>query len=89
VLRGFVEADVIEQPFDLHNAPEVMRFIYGGKAKSPQEIEREYRETLAGGGYRAATEQATGEFLGRFSLRSPEGCDPGDAELGYRLKRST
>ena len=87
MLRRFTEADV-EHLFSLHNDPDVMRFLNGGKPTSRREIEREYRERFAGDGYWAATEKATGDFIGWFCFHPTEGRGPGEFELGYRLKRS-
>ncbi len=36
----------------------------------------------------AAIEKSTGQFLGWFYFRPPEGSSPGEAELGYRLRKS-
>ena len=87
LLRRFVEAD-IDHLFALHNDPEVMRFINGCNPTPREKVEREYRERFAGDGYWAATEKSTGEFLGWFGFHPPEGGDPEEFELGYRLKRS-
>jgi RimJ/RimL family protein N-acetyltransferase len=87
VLRRFMEDDVFSL-YALHNDPVVMRFLNGGKRISYEEIEREYRERFARDGYWAAVEKDTGEFLGWFALHPTEGGDPGEVELGYRLKRS-
>jgi RimJ/RimL family protein N-acetyltransferase len=86
VLRRFTEADV-DHLFALHNDPDVMRFLNGGKPTPREEIEREYRGRFAGDSYWAVVEKATGEFLGWFGLHPTEG-GPDAAELGYRLKRS-
>lgn len=87
VLRRFTEADV-ELLFFLHNDPDVMRFLNGGRPISRREIEREYRERFAGDGYWAATEKATGDFLGWFAFHPKEDRGPAGFELGYRLGRS-
>ena len=47
-----------------------------------------YYERFAGYGFWAAVEKATGQFLGWFHLRPPEGTNPDEPELGYRLLRS-
>ncbi len=39
-------------------------------------------------GFWAAIKKSTGEFLGWFHFRPREGAPPGQAELGYRLRRS-
>ncbi len=86
VLRRFTEADV-DHLVVLHNDPDVMRFLTGGEPVSREEVEREYRERFAGHGYWVAIERATGEFLGWFALHSTEDHDPGEFELGYRLRK--
>ena len=85
-LRRFTEDDV-DHLFALHNDPDVMRFLNGGRPTQREEIEREYRERFAGDGYWAAVEKATGEFVGWFAFNQKE-SGPEEAELGYRLKRS-
>ena len=87
VLRRFAETDV-DHLFALHNDPEVMRHLTGGDPVSRREVEQEYRERFAGQGYWAAVERATGEFLGWFALHPAADRDPGDCELGYRLRRA-
>jgi RimJ/RimL family protein N-acetyltransferase len=94
VLRRLTEADV-DNLFDLDGDPEVMRFITGGKPTPRDEIRDEflprflhYYERFAGFGFWAAIEKSTGEFLGWFHFRPPEGSGPNEVELGYRLKRS-
>jgi RimJ/RimL family protein N-acetyltransferase len=85
-LRRFTEDDV-DNLFALHNDPDVMRFLNGGRPTQREEIEREYRERFAKDGYRAAVEKSTGEFLGWFAI-DQTGSGPEEAELGYRIKRS-
>jgi len=87
VLRRFVPADV-ERLFSLHNDPEVMRFLNGGRAVSRREIEREFRDCFTKGGYWAAIERATGDFVGWFGFHPREDRGPHEFELGYRLRRS-
>ena len=95
LLRRFTEADA-DNLFDLDSDSEVMRFLTGGKP-TPREVIRNetlprflhYYERYAGFGFWAAIEKSTGEFLGWFEFRPQEGDDPGEIELGYRLKRST
>ena len=86
VLRRFAEADV-DHLVALHNDPDVMRFLTGGKPLPRQELEREYRERFAGPGYWVAVERATGEFLGWFAFHPAAGGEPGEVELGYRLRK--
>jgi len=85
-LRRFTEDDM-DHLFALHNDPDVMRFLNGGRPTQREEIEREYRERFAGDGYWAAVEKATGEFLGWFAFNQTE-RGPEEAKLGYRIKRS-
>jgi len=94
ILRRFTEADV-DLLVDLDSDPEVMRFLSGGTPTPRAVIENEilprflrYYQRLAGYGYWAAIEKATGAFLGWFSLAPAEGNGPDDVALGYRLRRS-
>lgn len=95
VLRRFTEAD-LDTLCDLNGDPEVMRFLTGGKPPSREEIKyralpriiRDY-ERFGGFGVWAAIEKPTREFAGWFEFRPPEDGDPGEVELGYRLRRST
>jgi hypothetical protein len=43
-----------------------------------------YHERFPGYGFWAAVEKATGQFLGWFHLRPPEGANPDEPELGAR-----
>jgi RimJ/RimL family protein N-acetyltransferase len=87
VLRRFTPAD-IESLFLLHNDPEVMRFLDGGKGVSRREIEREYREYFTKDGYWAVMERATDDFVGWFGFHPGGDRAPHQFELGYRLRRS-
>lgn len=94
VLRWFTMADA-DDLFDLDGDPEVMHFITGGRTTPREEIENEvlpaflsYYEQGDRYGFWAAIEKSTGEFLGWFHFRPPEGGALDEAELGYRLKRS-
>ena len=94
LLRRFSEADV-DNLFDLDSDPEVMRFINGGTPTPRDVIEHDllprflsYYERCAGYGFWAAIDKATGEFLGWFHFRPPEGASPGEVELGYRLRQA-
>jgi RimJ/RimL family protein N-acetyltransferase len=87
LLRRFAWADV-DSLLALHNDPEVMRFLNGGKRTSREEVEREYREHFARDSYWAAVEKATGGFVGWFAFHPTEGGGPEGYELGYRLERS-
>ncbi len=94
VLRRFTEADV-DDLFDLDGDPEVMRYLTGGRP-TPRDVIRDdilprflrYYERFEGFGFWAAIERSTGEFLGWFHFRPPEGSGLDEVELGYRLKRS-
>ena len=94
VLRRFTEGDV-DNLFDLHSDPEVMRFLTGGKPTSREVIRDETLprflhcyERFEGFGFWVAIEKSTGQFLGWFEFRPPEGSGPEEVELGYRLRRS-
>jgi RimJ/RimL family protein N-acetyltransferase len=94
VLRRFTEADV-DNLFELDSDPDVMRFLTGGRP-TPRDVIRNdtlprflrYYERFEGFGFWAAIEKSTGEFLGWFEFRPPEGGAPEEVELGYRLRRS-
>ena len=94
VLRRFTAADV-DNLVSLDADPDVMHFISGGIPTARDEVENEilpeflgYYERFEGYGFWAAIEKATGEFLGWFHFRPREEAGPGEAELGYRLRRS-
>jgi len=94
ILHRFTEDDV-DNLFVLDNDPEVMRFLTGGRPTPREKIRDEvlprflhYYERFAGFGCWAAIEKSTGEFLGWFEFRPPEGSRPGEVEFGYRLRRS-
>jgi RimJ/RimL family protein N-acetyltransferase len=94
VLRRFTMADV-DNLAGLDADPDVMHYVTGGIPTARVEIEGEilpeflhYYEHLAGYGFWAAIEKATGEFLGWFHFRPREGGGPDEAELGYRLRKS-
>ncbi|MEV1242854.1 GNAT family N-acetyltransferase [Nonomuraea sp. NPDC050022] len=87
-LRRFTEADA-EDLVELHNDPDVMRYLNGGKP-TPREVI--VGETLpvfiSGGHFFAVVERETGEFLGWFLLRPPKDGADDELELGYRLRKS-
>jgi RimJ/RimL family protein N-acetyltransferase len=94
VLREFTMADV-DNLVSLDSDPEVMRFVTGGVPTSRDEIEQDilphylaYYQRLGGYGFWAAIEKPTGTFIGWFHFRPRERADPGEAELGYRLRKS-
>jgi RimJ/RimL family protein N-acetyltransferase len=94
LLRRFVESDV-DNLFNLDGAPEVMRFINGGKP-TPRDVIRNETlprflnayERFEGFGVWAAIERSTGEFLGWFEFYPRKDVGPEEVELGYRLRRS-
>lgn len=93
VLRRFTEDDV-DNLVELDGDPDVMRFINGGRPTPRREIETDilpaflaYYERFAGYGFWAAIEKSTGRFLGWFHFRPPKVAQPGEVELGYRLRR--
>lgn len=95
VLRRFTEDDTANL-VELDSDPEVMRFITGGRATPPEEIEREVLPAFLGHyarypgyGFWAAIEKSSGLFVGWFHLRPAEESPPGEVELGYRLRRSS
>lgn len=72
--------------------PAVMHYITGGRGTPSAEIETDilprflwYYDTYDGYGFWAVIEKASGDFLGWFHLRPPEGGPPDEPELGYRL----
>jgi RimJ/RimL family protein N-acetyltransferase len=94
VLRRFTEDDV-DNLVELDGDPDVMRFINGGRPTPRDEIENavlpaflDYYERFAGSGFWGAVEKSTGRFVGWFHFRPAEGAQPGEVELGYRLRRS-
>ena len=89
-LRRFTAADE-DRLLALHSDPDVMRYL--GRPSTRDDI-RDDRlphylglyERFPGFGYWAAIETATGEFLGWFLFRPPDGADTtATIELGYRL----
>jgi RimJ/RimL family protein N-acetyltransferase len=94
VLRWFTMADA-ENLVSLDADPDVMRFVPGGMPTSREEIRDEVLPAFLGYyqrdesfGFWAAIEKATGQFLGWFHFRPGAGAAPGEAELGYRLRKS-
>lgn len=90
LLRPFAESHV-DDVFELHNDPAVMRFINGGRPVGIDEVRDrtlpaflEYDRAGSGYGYWAAVERSTDDFAGWFEL-VPRGSD---VELGYRLRTS-
>lgn len=94
VMRRFTESDV-DDLVELHNDPEVMRFLTGGTPIPRSEIEGTTLPAILADyerhddlGMWAAVERSSGDFVGWFALTVPEGNEPDDVELGYRLHRS-
>ena len=91
-LRRFTAGDV-EKLVALDSDPEVMRYLNGGAPTPRAVIEREilpgFMTSYAPGGVHgvwALIERGGGAFLGWASLR-PDIKRPGEASLGYRLRR--
>ncbi|MDG4784198.1 GNAT family N-acetyltransferase [Micromonospora sp. WMMD961] len=79
---------------ELDSDPEVMRFLSGGVATALATVRDEQLPRLLaqyerhpGLGRWAALDRESGEFLGWFAL--DPSADGTEAELGYRLRRST
>jgi RimJ/RimL family protein N-acetyltransferase len=94
VLRRLTMADA-DNLVELDGDPDVMNFITGGRPTPRDEIVNDYLpaflgyyDRYPGYGFWAAIEKSTGEFLGWFHFRPAEGGSPGEAELGYRLRKS-
>lgn len=93
VLRAFSAADE-EDLFELDGAPEVMRYLTGGKATPREGIRADLAKQIAdyerfpGRGRWAAIEKSSGNFLGWMALAPPSDTGPEQVELGYRLRRS-
>src|SRR5215471_6561400 len=94
VLRRFTMADA-DDLVNLDADPDVMRYVTGGVPTFRDEIENEvlpaflgYYQRYKGFGFWAAVEKTTGEFLGWFHFRPRQDADPGEVELGYRLRKS-
>lgn len=95
VLRP-ITLDDADHLFALHNDPEVMRFLNGGRPTSREELRAHTMPRLLHDhpcfgtrGYWAAQERATGLFLGWLEFRPLDEHDPAVAELGYRLGRAS
>lgn len=88
-MRQFTLADV-DLLVDLDSDVEVMRYLTGEPTPRDQIVDKDLPAILAtydshpGLGKWAAYERATGRFIGWFSL---DPGPPGEAELGYRLRR--
>ncbi|MFI6738322.1 GNAT family N-acetyltransferase [Nonomuraea sp. NPDC050451] len=86
-LRRFTESDA-DHLFALHNDPEVMEFLNGGRPTPREVIVRETLPRFIDSGFFAAVEKPSGAFLGWFHLRAPKDAPDDEPELGYRLHRS-
>ncbi|MEO3887724.1 GNAT family N-acetyltransferase [Nonomuraea sp. B5E05] len=86
VLRRFTESDA-DLLFALHNDPDVMRYLNGGKPTPREVIVGETLPRFIATGFFAAAEKSSGEFIGWFHLRAPEGRPADEPELGYRLHK--
>lgn len=94
VLRPFGPGDA-DLLVDLDADPAVTRFLTGGRPTPRAVVEAEVLPRFLahvrdnpGSGPWVATEAATGEEAGWFSLRRGLDLPPGTAELGYRLRRA-
>lgn len=92
-LRRFTPAD-LDRLVELDSDPEVMRHITFGEPTPRERYEHEILPRWMGLyaaspqlGYWAAERRDSGEFIGWFHLR-PDRFDPGEQELGYRLRRA-
>lgn len=94
MLRRFTPDDV-DALYALDGDPEVIRWTNLDGQRAPYAFYRDvllprnlaFYEKYAGYGYWVAAGKATGDFLGWFHFR-PAPDDPGEIELGYRLRRS-
>ncbi|MEV0390305.1 GNAT family N-acetyltransferase [Nonomuraea sp. NPDC050643] len=86
-LRPFAASDE-EALFLLHNDPEVMRHLNGGKPTPREVIAEQTLPRFIEGGFLAAVERSTGEFLGWFHLRPAKDGPADEPELGYRLHKA-
>lgn len=93
-LRALTDADV-DQVLELHNDPEVMRYINGGRPISREAFVREtlppFLRCCPCTGDRAffiAQERDTENFLGWFEFRPTADDNCSTVELGYRLGRT-
>lgn len=93
-LHRFTESDV-DLLVELDGDPQVMRFLTGGRPTPREVVERQtlprilrYYRCHPGFGTWAAVEHAGGAFVGWFALGPRGGGQPGEVELGYRLRRA-
>ncbi len=93
-LRRLTEAD-LDDLVELHNDPDVMLFINGGRPVSRETVRDDTLPRLlrlhpgtANPGYWAGEDRSTGSFLGWFEFRPLDDHTRDVVELGYRLRRS-
>ncbi|UBU17541.1 GNAT family N-acetyltransferase [Nonomuraea gerenzanensis] len=86
-LRRFNESDA-DDLYRLHNDPEVMRYLNGGRPTPRQVIVDRTVPRFVNGGFYAAVERGSGGFLGWFHLRPAEDGPEEELELGYRLHKA-
>ncbi|MFG1705796.1 GNAT family N-acetyltransferase [Nonomuraea sp. M3C6] len=86
-LRRFAESDA-DDLFALHNDPEVMRYLNGGRPTPREVIVGETLPRFIASGFFAAFEKSSGGFLGWFHLRPGQGNPADEPELGYRLHKA-
>ncbi|MCG6497576.1 GNAT family N-acetyltransferase [Kitasatospora sp. A2-31] len=93
VLRRFTTADT-DRLVELDGDPEVTRYLTGGRPTPRAQVENTllplyfaHYERYGDLGWWAAEERDGGAFLGWFEFRPPDREDPGEVELGYRLRR--
>ncbi|MFC5829759.1 GNAT family N-acetyltransferase [Nonomuraea insulae] len=87
ILRRFAESDE-DELFTLHNDPEVMRYLNGGRPTPRQVIVERTLPAFIHGGFLAANEKPGGRFLGWFHLRPAKDGADDEPELGYRLHKA-
>jgi len=93
-LRSFLASD-LGSLVDLDSDPEVMRWLTGGLATSPEVIRSTvlprfmtYDAVEPAFGYWAAVEKATGSFIGWFGFHPLDAGPRDEVKIGYRLRRS-
>ncbi|HEX4816842.1 MAG TPA: GNAT family N-acetyltransferase, partial [Nonomuraea sp.] len=67
-LRRFADSDA-DDLFALHNDPDVMRYLNGGRPTPREVIVEETLPRFVGPGFLAALERPSGAFVGWFHLR--------------------
>jgi RimJ/RimL family protein N-acetyltransferase len=81
-LRPLASSDVVAL-YELDSDPEVMRYTLHGRPSTLDEVEAMVRARI--GARWMGYERATGEFVGWYALIPHE---PGEYEIGYRLRRA-